>query len=155
MFGHTLDPRHAHAGTARALEIFPEFRERLDQRASLLSGGQRQMLALAKSLVLHPRLLIVDEFSLGLAPIVVAQLVPVIRRLHAEGTSVLLVEQSVAVALDLADEAACMEKGRIVYRSPAEALRADPGLLQAAYLEGITTALEHRGLAATTPAAPR
>jgi branched-chain amino acid transport system ATP-binding protein len=104
------------------------------------------MLALSKSLVLAPRLLVIDEFSLGLAPIIVSQLVPVIRRLHAEGASVLLVEQSVSVALDLADTAACMEKGEIVYRSTAAALQADPGLLEAAYLEGIAAALEHRGL---------
>ncbi len=146
MFGHTLSRKESKAGAARALEVFPNFRDRLGQRASNLSGGERQMLALSKSLVLAPRLLVIDEFSLGLAPIIVSQLVPVIRRLHAEGASVLLVEQSVSVALDLADTAACMEKGEIVYRSTAAALQADPGLLEAAYLEGIAAALEHRGL---------
>lgn len=146
MFGHTLPSREARAGAARALEVFPQFESRLHQRASSLSGGERQMLALAKSLVLRPRLLIVDELSLGLAPIVVSSLIPVIRRLHADGASVLLVEQSVTVALELADRASCMEKGRIVYSSSAEALRSDPGLLEAAYLEGISAALEHRGL---------
>lgn len=146
MFGHTLPSRDARAGAQRALEVFPQFQDRLGQRASSLSGGERQMLALAKSLVLRPRLLIVDELSLGLAPIVVSALIPIIRRLHAEGASVLLVEQSVTVALELADQALCMEKGRIVYRSTADALRADPGLLEAAYLEGISAALEHRGL---------
>jgi len=146
MFGHTLGSRDARAGAQRALEVFPQFRDRLGQRASSLSGGERQMLALSKSLVLRPRLLIVDELSLGLAPIIVSSLIPIIRRLHAEGASVLLVEQSVTVALELADQASCMEKGRIVYSSSAESLRSDPGLLEAAYLEGISAALEHRAL---------
>ena len=102
------------------------------------------MLSLAKSVVLSPRLLIIDETTLGLAPIAVAALVPVIRQLHADGASILLVEQSVHLALDLADRACCMEKGQIVYESDAEELRADPGLLEAVYLEGVTAALEHR-----------
>ena len=144
MFGHTLHRAEAHAGAARALEVFPRLAEREHQRASSLSGGERQMLALSKSLVLRPRLLVIDETTLGLAPVAVAALVPVIRRLHAEGASVLLVEQSVHLALDLADRAVCMEKGRIVYESDAEELRADPALLEAVYLEGIAAALEHR-----------
>ncbi len=144
MFGHTLHRSEAHEGAARALEVFPRLAEREHQRASSLSGGERQMLALSKSLVLRPRLLVIDETTLGLAPVAVAALVPVIRRLHAEGASVLLVEQSVHLALDLADRAVCMEKGRIVYESDAEELRADPALLEAVYLEGIAAALEHR-----------
>lgn len=144
MFGHTLPRSEAHDGAARALEVFPRLAEREHQRASSLSGGERQMLALSKSLVLRPRLLIIDETTLGLAPVAVAALVPVIRRLHADGASVLLVEQSVHLALDLADRAVCMEKGRIVYESDADELRADPALLEAVYLEGIAAALEHR-----------
>lgn len=144
MFGHTLPSGEARAGAARALEVFPRLAERQGQRAAALSGGERQMLALSKSLVLRPRLLIIDECTLGLAPIAVAALVPVIRQLHQEGSSVLLVEQSVHLALDLADRACCMEKGRIVYESSADELRADPGLLEAVYLEGISAALEHR-----------
>jgi len=144
MFGHSLPRSEAHAGAARAVEVFPRLGERLGQRAAALSGGERQMLALSKSLVLRPRLLVVDECTLGLAPIAVASLVPVIRQLHAEGSSILLVEQSVHLALDLATRACCMEKGRIVYESSAEELRADTGLLEAVYLEGIAAALEHR-----------
>ena len=144
MFGHTLSPKAARAGASRALEVFPRLAERRSQRASALSGGERQMLSLAKSVVLSPRLLIIDETTLGLAPIAVAALVPVIRQLHADGASILLVEQSVHLALDLADRACCMEKGQIVYESDAEELRADPGLLEAVYLEGVTAALEHR-----------
>jgi ABC-type branched-subunit amino acid transport system ATPase component len=146
MFAHTLPHREARAGRDRALEVFPQLRERLGQRASSMSGGERQILALSKALMLRPRLLIVDELSLGLAPIVVSSLIPIIARLHAEGAAVLLVEQSVSVALDLADVASCMERGRIVYTSSAEELRADTHLLEAAYLEGIAAALEHRGL---------
>lgn len=144
MFCHTLPRNEARAARQRVLEVFPQFADRMGQRASSLSGGERQMLALTKALVLRPRLLIVDELSLGLAPIIVSSLIPIIRRLHAEGASVLLVEQSVTVALELADRASCMERGRIVYSSSADALRADPHLLEAAYLEGITAALEHR-----------
>ncbi len=144
MFGHTLTRAEAHAGAARALEVFPRLAEREHQRAASLSGGERQMLALSKSLVLRPRLLIIDETTLGLAPVAVGALVPVIRRLHAEGAAVLLVEQSVHLALDLADRACCMEKGRVVYESDADELRADPALLESVYLEGIAAALEHR-----------
>ena len=144
MFGHTLPSGEARAGRKRALEVFPKLGERLSQRASSLSGGERQMLALSKSVVLRPRLLIIDECTLGLAPVAVASLVPVIRSLHEDGSSILLVEQSVHLALDLADRACCMEKGRIVYESAADDLRADPGLLEAVYLEGIAAALEHR-----------
>ena len=150
MFGHTLSRAHADEGSARALEVFPRLAERQGQRAASLSGGERQMLALSKSLVLRPRLLIIDETTLGLAPVAVAALVPVIRRLHAEGASVLLVEQSVHLALDLADRACCMEKGEIVYESSAQELRDDPALLEAVYLEGIAAALEHRSGADNT-----
>lgn len=144
MFGHSLGAAAARSGRDRALEVFPKLGQRLGQRASSLSGGERQMLSLSKSLVLHPTLLIVDELTLGLAPVAVGALVPVIRRLHEEGSAVLLVEQSVHLALDVADRAYCIEKGRIVFKSDADALRADSGLLEAVYLEGIAAALEHR-----------
>ena len=145
MYGHTLRPAEARAGARRAVDVFPRLGERLGQRASALSGGERQMLAMSKSLVLRPRLLVIDEVTLGLAPVAVAALVPVIRRLHDDGCSVLLAEQSVQLALDLADRAVCMEKGRIVFESDAASLRADPTLLEAVYLEGVTAALEHHG----------
>ncbi len=151
LYGHSLSRRDAVAAAARAYEVFPALAERRTQRASSLSGGERQMLALAKSLVLAPRLLVIDEFSLGLAPIIVNALVPVIRRLHAEGAAVLLVEQSVHVALELANRATCMERGRIVYSGSAAELRADPGLLEAVYLEGVSAALEHRAEATAAP----
>jgi branched-chain amino acid transport system ATP-binding protein len=143
MFGHALRPGDARDGARRAYEAFPRLAERRSQRAAALSGGERQMLALSKSLVLRPRLLIIDECTLGLAPPAIAALVPVIRRLHAEGASVLLVEQSIHLALELADRAVVMEKGRIVHEADAESLRADPALVEAMYLEGIAAALEH------------
>ena len=99
------------------------------------------MLGLAKAVVTPPRLLLIDEFSLGLAPTVIAEVLPVIRRIADRGSAVLLVEQSVNVALSVADHAYVMEKGEIGYSGPAGELRARPDLLQAAYLEGLAHAL--------------
>jgi branched-chain amino acid transport system ATP-binding protein len=133
------------AATATAMEevdeVFPRLAERRQQMASTLSGGEKQMLALAKALVLHPDLLVIDEFSLGLAPIVVGELLPVVRRINERGSAVLMVEQSVNVALSVAHRAYCMEKGRIVYEGSADRLRAQPDLLRSVYLEGVTAAL--------------
>ena len=95
----------------------------------------------AKAIVTPPRLLLIDEFSLGLAPTVIAEVLPVIRRIAARGAAVLLVEQSVNVALSVSDHAYVMEKGEIGYSGPAGELRARPDLLRAAYLEGLAHAL--------------
>jgi branched-chain amino acid transport system ATP-binding protein len=99
------------------------------------------MLALSKALIVRPELLVIDEFSLGLAPIVVGELLPVIRRINERGSAVLMVEQSVNVALSVAHRAYLMEKGAIVYEGTADQLRANPHLLQSVYLEGVTAAL--------------
>ena len=143
MFSYSLGRRHqrAHAGIDAALEQFPRLAERRNQPASTLSGGEKQMLALAKAFVLRPRLLVIDEFSLGLAPKIVGELLPVVEQLNATGTSVLLVEQSVNVALSVAHHAVCMEKGEMVYDGPAAALRDQPDLLRSVYLEGISRAV--------------
>ena len=109
---------------------------RRDQPASTLSGGERQMLALAKSIVQDPRILVVDEFSLGLAPVVVGGLMELVRRLNERGTAVLLVEQSVNVALSLVDRAYMMEKGAIVAEETAAELLADPERLRQLMLGG-------------------
>jgi branched-chain amino acid transport system ATP-binding protein len=98
----------------RAVELFPVLGERLSQQAGTLSGGEQQMLALARALVTRPRLLMLDEISMGLAPLVTAQLFERIRSSAAAGTSMLLVEQYVDAALELADYAYVLEKGRIV-----------------------------------------
>ena len=102
--------------------MFPILRERADVAAADLSGGQQQMLALAMAFVTRPRVLLVDELSLGLAPVVVAQMLPIIQRLAADGVAVVLVEQSVNVALTVAERAYFMERGRIRFSGPTAEL---------------------------------
>lgn len=108
-------------------ELFPLLRERSSSVAGYLSGGERQMLAMGMALLGRPRLLLVDEFSLGLAPVAVQSLVVAIKRMHAEfGISVLFVEQSAVTALDLADYIYVMENGRIVFEGSAESVAENP-----------------------------
>jgi ABC-type branched-subunit amino acid transport system ATPase component len=143
MFGYSLGTDRAalRSGIEAALDAFPRLAERRNQAASTLSGGEKQMLALAKAFILRPRLLIIDEFSLGLAPKIVGELLPVVTRINQAGTAVLLVEQSVNIALSIAEHAYCMEKGEIVYDGAASRLRDDPELLRSVYLEGVSKAL--------------
>lgn len=118
------------------LDLFPVLRTRLDQAAATLSGGERQMLALAKAMLLRPRLLCIDELSLGLAPVVVQQLLEVVEGLRATGVTMIVVEQSVNVALAMADRAVFMEKGHVRFEGPAAALAARDDLVRAVFLGG-------------------
>jgi branched-chain amino acid transport system ATP-binding protein len=119
---------------ARVLELFPVLRDRMHDNAGDLSGGQQQMLALSMAFLSTPKLLLIDELSLGLAPVVVAQLLPLIDELRASGTTVVLVEQSVNVALSVADEAFFMEKGEIRFRGPTAELLDRPDILRSIFL---------------------
>jgi branched-chain amino acid transport system ATP-binding protein len=119
----------------RVLELFPELVPLTSRKAGLLSGGQQQMLAIARGLVAEPRLLVVDEMSLGLAPVIVQRLLTLLRDVVTEtGTAVLLVEQHVHLALELADRAYVLNHGERVLSGSAEDLRARRDLLEVSYL---------------------
>jgi ABC-type branched-subunit amino acid transport system ATPase component len=128
------DAAGVEAATAEVLEMFPVLADRLDSPAANLSGGQQQMLALAMSFVMRPRVLLIDELSLGLAPVVVGQLLPIVRRMADDGVTVVLVEQSVNVALTVAERAYFMERGTIRFDGPTAELLERPDLLRSVFL---------------------
>ena len=136
------------ADTEHVLGMFPILRERLDEVAGNLSGGQQQMLTLGMAFIGKPRLLMIDELSLGLAPSVVAQLLEMVRSLRDHGTTVILVEQSVNVALTMADRAYFMEKGEVRFEGPAAELLDRPDLLRAVFLRAAAPAAEAAAAAA-------
>ena len=131
---YALGNAQAKEGVAHALELFPELEKRWDHTARLLSGGEQQMVVLAQALVSQPGIVLVDELSLGLAPVVVQRLVPVIESVAASGVGVLLIEQFAHVALGLAQTAYVLERGRIHYHGTAQRLKDEPDLLESAYL---------------------
>ncbi|MGI8794890.1 MAG: ABC transporter ATP-binding protein, partial [Acidimicrobiales bacterium] len=118
------------------LELFPSLQRRWEQKAGVLSGDEQQMLTLAQAFIAKPKLLMIDELSLGLAPIVVEELLKVVRRIHAEGTAVILVEQSVNLALTVAHRAYFMEKGEIRFSGPTAELLERDDILRAVFLTG-------------------
>ncbi|MBK9969742.1 MAG: MFS transporter [Acidimicrobiaceae bacterium] len=130
------DPVGRDAAMEEVLVLFPLLRERLHRPAADLSGGQQQMLALGMAFVAQPRVLLIDELSLGLAPVVVGQLLPIVQRVAQQGTAVILVEQSVNVALSVAERAYFMERGTIRFSGPTADLLGRKDLLRSVFLSG-------------------
>jgi branched-chain amino acid transport system ATP-binding protein len=134
------DPAAVRAATERVLNLFPVLRERLEQPAGNLSGGQQQMLSLGMAFIMKPRMLMIDELSLGLAPAIVEQLLGIVREIAADGTTIILVEQSVNIALTIAKTAYFMEKGEIRFHGPTSELLDRPDILRSVFLEGAAAA---------------
>jgi ABC-type branched-subunit amino acid transport system ATPase component/predicted MFS family arabinose efflux permease len=130
------DPTKRRDRLDAVLDTFPVVRQRLKARAGSMSGGEQQMLALSKAVMLDPEILLVDELSLGLAPLVVQQLLEVVERLKADGLAMVIVEQSVNVALAVADRAVFMERGHVRFEGPAQELLERGDLLRAVFLSG-------------------
>ena len=142
------DPVEVSARTERVLDMFPRLRERWDQMAGNLSGGEQQQLALGMAFVAKPRLLIIDELSLGLAPAIVGQLLDIVREIHADGATIILVEQSVNVALTIATRAYFMEKGEVRFSGPTEELLGRDDILRSVFLQGASESMSTEPLPA-------
>lgn len=132
--GSLLSPSEANAALAEVFAIFPELAERKQQLAGTLSGGQQQMVAIGHALMARPKFILIDEMSLGLAPLIVKRLTQVVGTLASSGIGVLLVEQFVEVALSLASEVVVLRKGVVKLATDPTTLRANRDLLAAAYL---------------------
>jgi ABC-type branched-subunit amino acid transport system ATPase component len=128
------------ASIDRALELLPALAARRGQVAGSMSGGEQQMLALAKCFVMEPRLLLIDELSLGLAPKIVDELLDTVRRLNADGVAVLLVDQHVDLALDLTKRAYFLERGEVRFSGSSKSLLGRDDLLRSVFLRGRTAA---------------
>jgi len=149
------DPEHVKRATDSVLSYFPILRQRLHIQAGSLSGGEQQMLSLAMAFIAEPRLLVIDELSLGLAPTVIESLLEIVKAINERGTAVLLIEQSVNLALRLTERAAFMEKGQIVFAGPTAELVEHEEIVRAVMLDGARRqALAVDDLGRLTPAAP-
>jgi branched-chain amino acid transport system ATP-binding protein len=137
--GVTVPREERAARVEHVLALFPWLADRRRALAGTLSGGQQQMLALARALMARPRLLMIDELSLGLAPVVVEQLLDVVGRLRDEGVAIVVVEQHVDLALSFADRAYFLERGRVRFEGPAAGLRGRTDLLRAVFFAGAAT----------------
>lgn len=124
--GITIGTRQTHARIPEVLQLFPRVKERLHSAASSLSGGEQKQLEIGRALLLRPKVILVDEPSIGLSPIVVQDVFKLLRTLASQGTTVLMVEQNVKSALKISDEAIALESGRLVLHRPAAELLADP-----------------------------
>jgi branched-chain amino acid transport system ATP-binding protein len=146
--GITLGMKTTHERIPDVLELFPRVKERLHSAASSLSGGEQKQLEVGRALLLKPRVLLIDEPSIGLSPLVVQDVFRLLRRLADQGTTVLMVEQNVKSALKMADEAIALESGRLVLHKPAGELLSDP------HLERLFLGGAHAAVAAASAAAP-
>jgi branched-chain amino acid transport system ATP-binding protein len=130
------DPEYLKTANEEVLETFPRLRERYDQMAGNLSGGEQQMLALGMAFIAKPKLLMIDELSLGLAPTIVEQLLGIVRRIQEQGTAIILVEQSINVALTVAERAYFLEKGEVRFEGNTEELLGRDDIVRSVFLEG-------------------
>ena len=131
----TMLPRaEVDAAVEGVLTVFPELSERLAQTGRSLSGGQKQMVCVAQALIARPKVLVIDELSLGLAPLVVKRIADVVKTVAAQGVGVLLIEQFTTLALTIAARACVLQRGRSVWTGPAEVLREQPDILHGSYL---------------------
>jgi ABC-type branched-subunit amino acid transport system ATPase component len=130
------EPDRVKAAKGEVLDLFPVLAERHTQMAGNLSGGEQQMLALGSALMTRPELLMIDELSLGLAPTIVGQLLEVVKGIHERGTTIVIVEQSINVALNLAERAVFMEKGEVRFEGPARELLDRPDILRSVFIAG-------------------
>jgi ABC-type branched-subunit amino acid transport system ATPase component/predicted MFS family arabinose efflux permease len=130
------DPEYLTQATEEVLDTFPRLRERIDQLAGNLSGGEQQMLALGMAFIAKPKLLMIDELSMGLAPTIVEQLLGIVRRISENGTSIIVVEQSINVALTIAERAYFLEKGEVRFEGPSQQLLERGDIVRSVFLEG-------------------
>ncbi len=128
---HRKDRTETEDDMTRVFDLFPRLKERVKQEAGTMSGGEQQMLAIGRSLMGRPKLLLLDEPSMGLAPVLVERIFQVIEEINKQGTTILLVEQNANVALEIATRGYVLETGTIVNAAPAEKLREDPKVREA------------------------